>query len=953
MAVEAGLLSSAQLADCLHEQESAKPGSAPMLGAILVRRGFLRPEDLEQLLAEQQRRLSEALDLSDPKIEDALLGRLLIRQGLATESQVFECLREQSRIAENGSGVPRLGELLVRKNYIASDAVDTALLLRKKEVFTCPSCSTNYSTLGADPGRKYTCRKCGQVLERQERLLHAGETTGALRADFPEDVAVHAKNPERRFAGGRYVLLEEVGRGGMGIVWKAWQTDLRRTVALKLLAGGGWSDHDLRRFHREAQTAAGLSHANIASIYEVGADAGRHYISMEFVEGESLTGLVSSRSDGTRAGTQRRAVGLRRGVEIVREAALAVEYAHSKGIIHRDLKPGNIMVARQGGRTYVMDFGLARPVRDRDTMTVSDAIVGTPSYMSPEQARGGALDRRADVYSLGAILYAVLAGRPPFGGRTPAETLMRVLSDDPAAPRRLNPRVHADLETICLKAMERDRSRRYETAKSFAEDLDRYLTGEPIAARPLSRRERWWREIRRRPVASTLAGAAAVAAVLLVLTVAVLERRTVERIDSFVREGDARLAREDFEAARTSYEKALALNPDHAGALHRKKFCDRAIEGRDKSATGHIAGIREVADALFESHAWEKAHSYYRKILAIDPSNEWAADRRRQCEMEIERARHESKNREDLGERIRLLEDGARRRSEARERAWPHFEAGCASLEASGRLKGRPDPSVADILLRYREAMESFGRALREDEGYAEARYLRGLARFRMAEFIPAEQDFAAAGPSFAAAVFQLAILHEARFQLHSRCPYVKSAEEVKAALSSQHKAIEAVLGMSTPAYERWCAKALSHLRARRFDDALEALDKIRVEGANRYAPVFLRAVVHLEAGNDAQALPVLIQALELEPTAYETLFLRALLRNRMDDLEGAAEDATKAIGVAPSLHPGYLVRAHLHQRRGDVRRARADLEAAAKLPGAPAVQIREVLENLRDSSDR
>ncbi|MFN3486819.1 MAG: serine/threonine-protein kinase, partial [Planctomycetota bacterium] len=180
----------------------------------------------------------------------------------------------------------------------------------------------------------------------------------------------------------------------------AWQPDLRRWVAVKVLAGTLWTEVELKRFYREAQMAASLSHPNIASIYEVGAHEGKHYIAMEFVDGDSLARLMVPPSG--RQGTARvsRPLSPRRAIEILREVALAVDYAHSKGIVHRDLKPHNIMVQRSDGRAYVMDFGLAKPLRPGDSISMSDAIVGTPQYMSPEQARGETLDVRSDVYSL-------------------------------------------------------------------------------------------------------------------------------------------------------------------------------------------------------------------------------------------------------------------------------------------------------------------------------------------------------------------------------------------------------------------------------------------------------------------------------------------------------------------------------------------------------------------------
>ena len=509
IALERGLLSMDQLAECLNDQ---RQNPAAPLGNIMVRKGLIRPTDLDTLLEEQKSRLADALELSDPKLEDALLGRLLIKQGLVKEAQVYDCLRIMAELGERGEKAPRLGELLVRKGHLTTDAVDRAIFLPRRETLICPSCRAHFSTAGTDPAKKYTCKQCGTVLERLERDPSKHETTESIRIDLPADAAAVAKDPAHQFAGGKYLLIQEVGRGGMGLVWKAWQSDLRRYVAVKILAGTMWTDVELKRFYREAQMAASLSHPNIASIYEVGAHDGKHFIVMEFVDGDSLARLLAP-SPSVKGNTARAIKHLapRRTIEILREVALAVDYAHSKKIIHRDLKPHNIMVQRADGRVYVMDFGLAKPIRQKDSITISDAIVGTPQYMSPEQARGDAVDRRTDVFSLGTILYHVLTGRPPFEGHSPAETMMSVLADDPVSIRKLNPRIHADVETICVKALDKDRDRRYESARTLADDLGRYLDGEPISARPLSRRERFWKDVRKKPVQWSLAAAAAVA----------------------------------------------------------------------------------------------------------------------------------------------------------------------------------------------------------------------------------------------------------------------------------------------------------------------------------------------------------------------------------------------------------------------------------------------------------
>src|SRR6185436_10164465 len=295
-----------------------------------------------------------------------------------------------------------------------------------------------------------------------------------------------------------YILLRELGAGGMGIVFKAWQTDLRRVVALKFIRGVE-AHQDLERFFREAQLSATLSHPGIAPIYESGVHEGKHFFAMQYVEGATLDRFLSATPRPT----------MRKGVEILAHVAEAVEYAHEHGIIHRDLKPANVMIDSRG-RAYVLDFGLAKSVRTGSSLTGSGFAVGTPSYMSPEQAQGDTarIGPRSDVYALGAILYEIAAGRPPFFSDQLVQILMDVVHRDPVPPRRLNPKLHPELETVALKALEKDPQRRYATAAEFGADLRRWLEGEPVLARPAGAVSRFVRRLRKHKLAA--AGAAAI-----------------------------------------------------------------------------------------------------------------------------------------------------------------------------------------------------------------------------------------------------------------------------------------------------------------------------------------------------------------------------------------------------------------------------------------------------------
>jgi eukaryotic-like serine/threonine-protein kinase len=432
------------------------------------------------------------------------------------------------------------------------------------------------------------CPSCGAAL--MDDLLEGHCPACLLQVTFNEGSAsVASSAPPLAVVFANYELLEEVARGGMGVIYRARQASLNRIVALKMLVSAPFASREaIERFRTEARAAAALQHPNIVSVHEVGECEGQPFYTMDFVEGRSLADLV-------RIGPLPVQVAAR----YVEQVAHAIHFAHEHGVLHRDLKPSNVLIDPLD-QPRVTDFGIAKQLGENSALTLTGRVLGSPSYMPPEQVSSerGEISARSDVYSLGALLYQLITARAPFAASAVAETLQQVLNSEPLSPRALNPSVPLDLETICLKCLEKDSAQRYATARDLADELARFRSGEPIRARPVSALEKGWRWCRRNPV---LAAMTVLATVLLIALA----------LGSWIATWRIELARR---AEFRQGSRATQANVELANANTRLKESVATLE-------------LQRAEQSFRSGDASMGLAQLAAVLRRDPSNHIAAER--------------------------------------------------------------------------------------------------------------------------------------------------------------------------------------------------------------------------------------------------------------------------------------------------------------------------------------
>lgn len=507
-------------------------------------------------------------------------------------------------------------------------------------LLTCPACNKQYSVKsGNKDGRKFLCKACGTELVPAARVPKTRINNAPNPFDnTPDEVKAAIKNRNRVILQ-KYVTLAKLGEGGMGAVYKAWDSSLNRFAAIKIILVSPENDPAekkelVERFIMEAKTTASLNHPNILQIYETGQYDNNYFIAMEFANAGTLADYISRKLSASEKPLKRgkprpprpKQEDIKELTRLFIEVLRGLHYTHNMNIIHRDIKPENILLEKDhSGRLIpkLADFGLAKQLKSNRKLTIAGTVVGTPDYMSPEQARAGNISSQSDIFSLGAVLYKITTGTEPFHGRSALDVMKAIVYKEPIRPVKVNPVVDHDMEVIILKALEKDPERRFADTEQFAQDLERYLNNEPIQSRPPSFTYKIIKRIKRHKIRFAAAGIV----ILLACAVAIFyANNRAQKLGNYREQGDSAFAEGNWNDAAGHYSSYLAISHD-AGIRNRLKQCKENISNAEKNLQNAKTRAEEDKSAQNEAlkiiqEAWAmygmKEKEFYKKNADMD-----------------------------------------------------------------------------------------------------------------------------------------------------------------------------------------------------------------------------------------------------------------------------------------------------------------------------------------------
>ena len=874
--------------------------------------------------------------------------------------------------AENGETVQLSDSLQVANGEGKNDPTETCCFLSGDES----------SPIGASDETRYVLPG-----DDSRQMVAANSATSSAWRDDTDGLISSAATLVGVTVPG-YDILEELGRGGMGVVYKARHRRLQRLVALKMvLAGAHVGQIGLARFRAEAEAVAKLLHSNIVQIYETGEHEGRPYFSLEFVEGGSLDKRIGESPTSPRAAAQ-----------FVETLARAMEVAHQHGIVHRDLKPANILLAKLGSQSSVVrnretdssslpadhwsrttvpkiaDFGLVKRVGDDSSQTQSGAILGTPSYMAPEQAGGKnrEIGPAVDIYSLGAILYELLVGRPPFKAGNPIDTVRQVIEQEPVPPRQLEPRVPHDLETICLKCLEKDPIRRFTSSAELADDLRRFVDGDPILARPTPAWERALKWSRRRPAIVALLGVTTLFVLGMVLfivwhnvslrgklDVALAEERRArqrehdaveeQRLSLVQQEGrklfdSARVAvaASDWSNARLHLEKALTTIGNEARVEDLREPAQTLLKQVEQEL--RVETDRRVSQARYQKFVkirdeaqflgtlytgmdlaanLEAARTSVHQALAVYGGSEEEARPR------LDAYLNDTQKDEILGDCYQLLlilaeteaQSASDRKPPVREQ---YLRKALGFLEQAQRL-GAPSRAFHLRRARYLSMLGDRAEATQAEKAAQGAALDNALDHFLMADELYRREEFGEAIKEFDRVLegkpghFWAQYLNAICLLRQGRPAEARTLLSACLAQRSDFVWLYLLRGFAQQELQAWGAA----------DSDFQKASQMPLDDNARYVLSVNRGVLRIRQERFEDAIAELKSAIERKPNAYQAYVNLAQAYRRLNQLDLALERLHRAVQLEPALAHLYRLRARLYLERHEPALALRDFDRA------------------------